>query len=89
MSESRQEQAQEILNSKKLSFTGGTPKQNKLAKELFAERAAAAAAADMVFGKRGLTVEQGVDRVVNYFRHPADSKKLNATQIIQFFIGKF
>lgn len=89
MNASRQEQAQEILNSKKLSFTGGTPKQNKLAKDLFFERAAAAAAADMVLGKRGMAVEQGVDRVVQYFSHPADSKKLNSTQIIQFFIGKF
>jgi len=89
METTRKEQAQEILNSKKLSFLGGTPKQNKLAKQLFAERAAAAASADMVLGKRGLTVEQGVDRVVDYFRHPADNKKLNSTQIITFFIGKF
>ena len=85
----RIEQAQEILNGKKFSFAGGTPRQNKLAKELFAERAAACASGDMVFGKKGLTVEQGVDRVVDYFRHPADSKKLSSTQIIQFFIGKF
>jgi len=89
METTRQEQAKEILNGKKFSFMGGTPKQNKLAKELFAERAAAAAASDMVFGKKNLTVEQGVDRVVDYFRHPADNKKLNSTQIITFFIGKF
>ncbi len=89
MTTTRQVQAQEILNSKKFSFMGGTPKQNKLARELFAEHAAAAASTDMVLGKKGLTVEQGVERVVDYFRHPADNKKLNSTQIITFFIGKF